>query len=191
MIADPAGGSASAATGYTTSQTFAALDAEAGPGTPAWIHAGAQRAEAGFQDPALGWVGVRADMGGAGVNATLVPGSADASLALGGHLAGLNDYLAEQHTPVSTLTLAAHENPATASSMDQGAKQDTGHGTNEGAGQNAGQGAYSRPEGIAGVHLQATPEAAAIARDVSGAGNRQEMSAQVAGSGGGHISVMA
>jgi len=138
---DIARSSAGAATGPAR-ETFASLDAETAGGTPRWIHAGAQRAEAGFDDPALGWVGVRADVSAGGVHATLLPGSADAAQALGGHLAGLNSYLAEQHTPVETLTLAAPEGRWAGLGGDQG----TGQGLNQGEGQNAGHGAFAEPQ---------------------------------------------
>jgi hypothetical protein len=98
-------GFTSAAAGPDTREAFATLDTAEGLGKPAWTHAGAQRAEAGFQDPTLGWVGVRADSTGGGVHAALVPGSADAAEALGSHMAGLNAFLAEHHTQVDTLTL--------------------------------------------------------------------------------------
>ena len=104
-----AGVTAGAAAGTAAGETFAAMDAGTEVGTPGWIHAGGQTAEAGFQDPALGWVGVRADMSGGNVHAALMPGSAEAAQTLSGHLAGLNAYLAEQHTPVATLTMAARE----------------------------------------------------------------------------------
>jgi hypothetical protein len=88
--------------------TFAALDSDASsPST--WTHAGTHRAEAGFQDPAIGWVGVRADLNGGGIHASLVPGSTVAAEALGGHLAGLNSYLTEHHSPVANVTLAHPE----------------------------------------------------------------------------------
>jgi hypothetical protein len=130
-------------------ETFAAIDAGIRPGTQNWIHVGTQRAEAGFQDPALGWVGVRADASGGQVHATLVPGSADAAQALGGHMSGLNAYLAEMHTPVETLTLAMPEGREATSGagrdqtfdMSQGMSQ----GMNQGMNQNAGQGSSSEP----------------------------------------------
>lgn len=113
-------------------ETFAALDAETTPGAPTWIHAGLQRAEAGFQDPALGWVGVRADLSAGGVHASLVPDSTDAAQTLGGHLAGLNSYLAEQHAPVETVTLAAPEGRWAGPVGDQGANQGMNHGAGHG-----------------------------------------------------------
>ncbi len=116
-------------------ETFAALDAESASVKPAWIHAGVQRAEAGFEDPALGWVGVRAETGGGRVHAEVVPGSADAAQALSGHLAGLNAYLAEHHTQVETLTLTTPENGW----AGQGSASSTGQSLQQGEGQQAGQ----------------------------------------------------
>lgn len=171
------------ASGTVNRETFAALDSEAAPGTPTWIHAGAQRAEAGFQDPALGWVGVRADTGAGGVHASLVPGSADAAQALGGHLAGLNSYLAEHHTPIETLTLAAPEGRWAGPAGNQDASQ----GMNQGQG--GGQGAFTEPrsnppptppEMIAGASLEASAQT----------GSR-DLAAPITRPGGLHISVMA
>jgi hypothetical protein len=90
-------------------ETFAALDASAGPGTVSWVHAGPQRAEAGFQDPALGWIGVRADLGAGAVHAAVLAGSSEAAQALGGHMAGLNAYLTEHHAGVASLTMTSPE----------------------------------------------------------------------------------
>ncbi len=85
--------------------TFAALDAQPRAGQPVWLHAGAQRAEAGFQDPALGWVGVRAENSGGGIHAVITPESAQAVQVLGAHMAGLNLHLSDRHLPVETLLL--------------------------------------------------------------------------------------
>jgi hypothetical protein len=174
------------AAGPGTRETFAALDAEAAPGAPVWTHAGSQRAEAGFQDPALGWVGVRADLGGGGVHAALVPGSADAAEALGGHLAGLNSYLAEHHTPVETLTLAAPEGRWAGS---QGADQGMRQGMNQGEGQNPGQGSFSEPQ--SNPAPSAPNPIAAPSPDVSARSGTLERTALPGGPAGVHISVMA
>jgi hypothetical protein len=89
---------------------FAALDNAAAPAST-WIHAGAHHAEAGYLDPSLGWVSVRADAGAAGLHAAIVPGSALAASTLGDHLAGLNAFLAE-HNHAAIVTLApATSNP--------------------------------------------------------------------------------
>jgi hypothetical protein len=132
-------GSGTSNSGSSPSDTFAALDAEASTGRLAWIHAGAQQAEAGYQDPTLGWVGVRADSSGAGVHAVLVPSSPDAAQALGSHIDGLNAYLSEHHSPVETLTLASPESRPAHSGMEQGASQNMHQGAGDGTGQNTGQ----------------------------------------------------
>ncbi len=126
-----AGGSAGVAKGTAAGETFAAMDAGTEVGTPGWIHAGGQTAEAGFQDPALGWVGVRADLNGGNVHAALVTGTAEAAETLSGHLAGLNSYLAEQHTPVASLTMSA--------ASGGGAETGAGQSMQQGTGQNLGQ----------------------------------------------------
>ena len=131
---DAPSGSSGTASGLK--ETFAALDAEGATVKPTWVHTGAQRAEAGIQDPELGWVSVRADMGSGRVHASLVPGSADAAQALGGHLAGLNSYLSDHHTPVETLTLAAPETGW--SGQGAGAGQSMGQGHADSRGGNAG-----------------------------------------------------
>jgi hypothetical protein len=186
---DIPGNSAGAAADPATRETFAALDAETAPGTPTWIHAGAQRAEAGFQDPSLGWVGVRADMGADGVHATLVPGSADAAQALGGHLAGLNSFLAERHTPVETLTMAAPEGRWAGPLGDQGASQRMNQGLNQEAGQNLGQGAFAEPPSDP---LPMKPELVApVSSEVSAQSGRLNETAQTAWPRGVHISLIA
>lgn len=91
----------------STQDAFAVLDREASVGNPTWTHAAGQHAEAGFRDPQLGWVGVRADLNASGIRATLVPSSVDAAQALGGHLAGLSSHLADEHTPVASLSMAS------------------------------------------------------------------------------------
>jgi hypothetical protein len=167
--------------------TFAALDAGTGPGTPAWVHAGTQQAEAGFEDPALGWVGVRADLGAGGIHASLVPGSAEAAQALGGQMAGLHAFLAEQHTPVETLTMAAPTSGSTLLSADQGAMQ-------QGSGQNAGQGSFAEPQSNAPPATEAISGAVPLGRLARSGGAEGIASFTGQGfarQGGVHISVMA
>jgi len=89
--------------------TFAALDSAASGPQTTWIHAGAHHAEAGYLDPALGWVSVRADGTAAGLHAALIPGSPEAASALGNQLAGLNAFMAEHQGHAATITLAAPE----------------------------------------------------------------------------------
>ena len=163
-------------------ETFAALDAGAAQVKPTWVHAGVQHAEAGFQDPSLGWVAVRADAsGGGGVHAELVPSSGAAAQALGTHLAGLNAYLAEHHTPVETLTLAAPEGGgARADSAGQGMQQGPGEQT----GQQAGSGSQSGPDASPAALPAAASELTVLRAELDG--NAPEARSQ-----GMHISVMA
>ncbi len=182
--------SAAASKGESTAhETFAALDAESSSGPATWLHAGTRTAEAGFQDPALGWVGVRADASGGGVHASLVPGSAEAAAALGGHLAGLSAFLSEQHTPVDSLTLAATEDRSANSSMGQGAQQNMHQGTHQEAGRETGQsqssGQPSSPQASSPVMT------AAAGREITASSGRAESTAQAFVSSGTHISVMA
>lgn len=121
-----ASGSAVSANPASAGETFAALDGGSSDGRVSWTHTGANRAEAGFEDPSLGWVGVRADLGGGGVHASLVPGSAEASQTLGSHLAGLNSYLAERHPGVSPVTVAAEEHGGTSGSTHPGSGNESG-----------------------------------------------------------------
>ena len=185
-------GSAGSATSPSAHETFAALDGETVNASPAWTHAGTPYAEAGFHDPALGWVGVRADSASGGVHASLVPDSPDAAQALGGHVAGLNTYLAEQHTPVETLTVAAPENRSLASGQNQsspdqsGMNQSGSQGMHQGAGQDSGQASYSQAPSFTQQNTPAVTEAVEAAP-----AGRLEPSASAVGSGGRHISVMA
>jgi hypothetical protein len=171
------------AAGADSREAFAELDAQDTTGKPTWIHAGTQRAEAGFQDPTLGWVSVRADTSGGGVHAQLVPGSADAAQTLGGHLAGLNAYLTEHHTPVETLTLSAPDGGWTGT----GNEQSQGQNMQQGAGQQTRQDADSVSQSnMSGSSLvqRATSAAAIFQRGLDG-------SLEAARAGGVHISVMA
>lgn len=170
--------SSAAAPATAVGDTFAALDGDNGSSAaPAWIHASAHQAEAGYQDPALGWVGVRAQVDASGVHAALVPGSVDAAQALGSHLAGLNAYLTEHHTPVDTLTLATPANGWSGQGMGQGLDQ----GGGQGSGHAAGQGEYS---GVTASATASQPDAALT-------GGRSELSSTSLASGGVYISVMA
>ncbi|HEY1768240.1 MAG TPA: hypothetical protein VGG26_11315 [Terracidiphilus sp.] len=126
----PDGGAFTASSASFSREPFAALDADTSSGPIPWTHAGARSAEAGFEDPALGWVGVRADLAAGGVHAAVVPGSAEAAQMLGTHMAGLQAYLSEQRAPVNTVTMASP------SGMDMG----FGQGTNEQMQQGHGRG---------------------------------------------------
>jgi hypothetical protein len=91
----------------TGEETFARLDSGSASRPIHWVQAGAHHAEAGYLDPALGWVGVRAESSGGGVHAAVLPGSPEAAQVLGSHLGGLNAFLAQEHGPHATATMAA------------------------------------------------------------------------------------
>lgn len=99
--------STSASNGPAGSDPFSVLDADQAAGPMSWIHAGAHRAEAGYLDPALGWVSVRAEAVSGGIHAAVVPGSPEAAQVLGGHMTGLSSHLAQQHGDTTTVTLAS------------------------------------------------------------------------------------
>lgn len=86
--------------------TFSVLDGSISPPRTSWIHANANHAEAGYLDPSLGWVNVRADIHGTAVHASVVPGSSEAASSLSGHMADLNQYLADHKSP-ATVTLSS------------------------------------------------------------------------------------
>jgi hypothetical protein len=95
------------ANGRVVEDPFAVIDADRSSGATTWIHAGPRHAEAGYLDPSLGWVGVRADVSASGIHAAVVPGSAEAAQALGGHISGLSAYITEHHGQTATVTLAS------------------------------------------------------------------------------------
>jgi hypothetical protein len=119
------GGSAVHAAGGGEAETFSSLDGGGLPGKGVWVHAGSRQAEAGYEAPALGWVGGRAELDAGQVHAVLVPGSASAAEALSSQVAGLNSYLAERHGGVGTVTVASPGNGAMG--MDSGQGREAGH----------------------------------------------------------------
>jgi len=156
------------------SDTFAALDSGA-PATT-WIHASARHAEAGYLDPALGWVGVRAETAGNMLHASIVPNSPEAAQALGGHLAGLSTFLAEHHGQAASFTLASPENGQNGGTPGQQMSGQEQHSSRNDASPNSGG------EGVsAGVAKRASHEGLTAQADV----------ARPDGWSGGHISVIA
>jgi hypothetical protein len=173
--------SGSAAAPHSTQETFTALDAGSAVGKPGWIHADAQHAEAGFQDPDLGWVSVRANLNGGGVHAALTADSADAAQVLGGHLAGLSTFLTEQHTPVATLTLGDSAAGGAGNPADQNQQQ----GEQQGAGQNADQRA------LPGSQSDSFNAPGLLNQSIAAASGEFEPVAWLGNGRGEHISVMA
>lgn len=171
--------------------TFAALDSTSGSAAPSWTHVSARHAEAGFQDPSLGWVSVRADVNAGAVHATVVPGSADAAQTLGGHMAGLNSYLSDEHAHVETLTLAVPESKDAWTATGQGSGQGMNQGANQEAGQGNGQNHFTESTSIPQSVTPAIATAASDAQvsDISGTLSTNVSSGQL--QQGSHISVMA
>jgi hypothetical protein len=81
-------------------------------------------------------VGVRADLSGGSVHAMLVAGSASAADSLTSQVAGLHGYLAEQHSSVSTVTVASPDGGQAGLDFSQG--MGAGSGGQSGQGQTAG-----------------------------------------------------
>jgi hypothetical protein len=173
--------------------TFAALDAGMNTGAPSWVHAGAQHAEAGFQDPSLGWVSVRANLSGGAVHAALVPGSSDAAQALAGHLAGLNSHLAAEHMVVQPVTVAPPSWSSGQSAAHQGSQQGSHQGSYQGsyggAGQNSGHGGYAQPQG--GTTLASGRVAGPVTAITAHAAGFSSSGGVAAGRSGAYISVIA
>lgn len=117
---------ASVTSGGTAQAAFTALDSASPSTAPAWTRTNAHAAEAGYQDPALGWVSVRAQQDTTGLHATVVPVSQDAAQSLGTHLAGLQTYLAEHRTPVDSLTIASPDASASGFNLNQGTNSQSG-----------------------------------------------------------------
>ncbi len=165
----------------STQDTFSALDSSSSPGVPSWTHAGSQHAEAGFRDPAIGWVGVRADLNGDGIHATLVPSSAEAAQALNGHLAGLSTHLVEQQSPVVSLTMA--------SAGDGGIENGAGQRMQQGTEGNSEQSAHGESQSGLQENAPTAPSTSVLATS-SQAGIRDSFT-HTGESRGTHISVMA
>jgi hypothetical protein len=173
-------------------EAFTALDAE-GANRVTWVRAGAQQAEAGFDDPRLGWVSVRADVSGGSIHASLVPASAEAAQVMGGHLEGLNAYVNEHHSAVETITVAASQSRAHESAdagspgqgMQERAGQESGQQQSQGNGQGAGGG--SAPN----RHSGADSGIAGSSATSIGAQNTEPGTATATSASGGRISLMA
>ncbi|HEY1983940.1 MAG TPA: hypothetical protein VGG85_00940 [Terracidiphilus sp.] len=112
---------------FSRTDPLSVLDADRGAPPAAWFHAGTHHAEAGYLDPSLGWVGVKADSVAGGVHASVVPGSPEAAQVLGSHLSGLNSFLAEQHPQTATVSIAAPPGGQDDFGLTQGTGSNTGH----------------------------------------------------------------
>ena len=181
-----------ASTGSTPSvvrEAFAEIDNSVRPDAASWTHVGAHRAEAGIQDPGLGWIGVRADRSAGQIQATLVPGSSDAAQILGSHLAGLSAYLTNAHTHVTSLSIAQPEGQDAATRMGSGQGQGTGQSSDQGMSQNSGNNHSSDSSHNFNPTASATPVAVRTGPQVTT--DRLSQPSGLAEFSGGHISVMA
>jgi hypothetical protein len=68
---------------------------------------GGRALEVGYQDPALGYVELRAHTEGAGIHASLTTQSADSGATLEAHLSSLAGWMNERRTPVESLTVSS------------------------------------------------------------------------------------
>jgi hypothetical protein len=121
-------------------QAFTALDAGTGThsGGTNQVRTGHVQAAVGYQDPALGWVEVRGESSGGAVRAAVIPSSIEAAQALSAHMTGLHTYLAENRTPVETLTLSSFSGGG-----GQFLGQNSGNDSQYGSGQQPGHGQAS------------------------------------------------
>ncbi len=115
----------------SATETFQALDTAGSRGQFTWTRAGAHEAEAGFNDPVLGWVAVRAEPRSGGVQASVLVSSAESASALSGELSGVQAHLAERQISVHSVTVG------------------TDGGTGMAWGGSSGEGSHSREQGQA------------------------------------------
>lgn len=169
LVRDPAGiqgvsaertsAAAASISSSAASDTFAALDSAPNQPATTWLHANSRSAEAGFLDPSLGWVSVRADSTSAGVHASVVPSSTDAAQTLSTHLAGLNAHLTETLGRPITASLAAPE-----SSLANSQSFTSQHQQQGSAGSNAQQNQSAQHESSAPISTYAAASSATTAQ---------------------------
>lgn len=165
--------------GTTAPDTIAALDTAPAAPPATWVHTDSAHAEAGYLDPSLGWVGVRADAAGSMLHATIVPSSPEAAQVLGSHLAGLNTYLADHHGAAAQLSVAAPES----------SQSFAAHSGLDASGQHSGQqpGQDGQPTGATQFEPDSPRNADAASASLSAALETYAVPAR----SGGHISVIA
>jgi hypothetical protein len=103
----------------------------------------------------------------------------EAAQALSGHLAGLNAYLAEQQTPVATLTMTAPGSSGMESGVDQNMQQ------------SAGQHGEQNPAAAPQSGVQPDASASATAMSTTATNGEFDAFAYAGDNRGTHISVMA
>jgi hypothetical protein len=157
-------------------EPFAAIDAGQAHAPTTWTMVGAHRAEAGFQDPSIGWVGVRAHGVGANtIHATVVPETAEAAQILGSHIANLNAYVAHESPHLAQISMSSPE-------IGPG----TGHMMSDGQGSAAHHEGQRQPH--AGSVRSETPVALELANTLAANGDTNPMTTAAGGTTG-HVSI--
>jgi hypothetical protein len=158
-------------------ETFTALDAGLKTGAETRVgvinqaRTGYIRAEVGYQDPALGWIEVRGESSGGVVHATVIPSTPDAAHILNAHMAGLHSYLAENRTPVETVTLAS----ATGNDVQysgHSAGRDSSHGSGQHSGGENLQQTFSAPSRAQTANSSTAGQASVVGDLLMSAGTR-------------------
>lgn len=142
----------------SSADSFSAIDAPPIPAIAKWTLTGTHQAEAGFQDPALGWVAIRAQGCAGVIHAAIVPSAPEAAQVLGEHLAGLNAHMAHQSPQIGPISIAV---------ADAG----TGQTMNGGEGQSSQQRHQSAPntQDSGAAHPSVKPFVASVThRDIVG-----------------------
>lgn len=153
---------------FGTRDTFSALDSGTAMPKTSWIHANARQAEAGYLDPNLGWIGVRAETTTNGVHAALVAGSSQAAEALAGHVSGVAQYLQENHGTSATVTMAPDWQQQGNGGMSQGNAPDQ-RGQSHDGGQTSG---VSAARVMSTVQAPSSAQAAAVVNSSLGTGSQ-------------------
>jgi hypothetical protein len=141
----------------TMRDAFAALDADPGQSATTWTHTTPRQVEAGYQDPSLGWVSVRADLTPGGLHASVIPNSPEAAQALGSHLSGLNAYLAEHHGSSITATIAATEDRTSTLAQNGQSGSHSGARQQNESSQAASQSAIARTSASSAIETGVVP----------------------------------
>jgi hypothetical protein len=168
----------------TQRNTIEALDGFPNTVEPRWTRSNAHRAEAGFQDPSLGWVSVRAEMSSGGVHASVIPPSNDAAQVLNGHLGGLDAHLANSHLHMHPVTISATQESQPGSAHGDGNQREYGGSANHNNHQSSSD--NRRP-----THGAKSYEQASIRSDDQGTQELRMLPANHLTSGGMYISLLA
>jgi hypothetical protein len=118
---------------------FLAMDSEGSVLTQQPSPTGVSQLMVGHQDPALGYIELRAHLDGSGVHASLGTQSTAAGEALAGHLGSLTNWLNDRHTPVESLTVLGFNSQHDSSSSHRRDSGANGMTDGQGAGANTGQ----------------------------------------------------